>query len=120
MTFESFIGLSGFALVAGLIFARFEQPHSKVIFSKQAVVGGHGDTDAFKLRMANGGQNELLDVDVKILLCMTETVDNVRTRRFSDMYREPRHGHMLVDLRRLHDIEEVQPRDALRQTLWEM
>ena len=193
VTAEAFIGLSGFALVAGLIFARFEQPHAKIVFSKSAVVGEHRDSTAFKLRIANGGQNELLGVEVRILLCMTETVNDVRTRnfrqlsldrakaaffpldwtvvhtitqdsplhgvtetelrerdaeflvlvnaiddtsslpvharssykwqevvwdaQFSDMYRTAKDGHMTVDLRRLHDIEQTQTRRQ-RQTLW--
>ena len=193
VTAEAFIGLSGFALVAGLIFARFEQPHAKIVFSKNAVVGEHRDSTAFKLRIANGGQNELLGVEVRILLCMTETIDDVRTRnfrqlfldrpksaffpldwtvvhtitqdsplygvtetdlrerdaeflvlvnaiddtssrpvnarssykwqeviwnaQFSDMYRTTKDGHVSVDLRRVHDIEQTQIRRQ-RQTLW--
>ena len=139
---------------------------------------------------------ELFDVDVTIILCMTETFDNIRTRRFQrlslerdaaaffpldwtvvhpisqdsplhavtedelrrrdaeflvlvnatddtssqrvharssykwdevvwnaqfrDMYRQPRHGHMRIDLRRLHDVEEDSASDAARQTLWQL
>ena len=193
VTAEAFVGLSGFALVAGLIFARFEQPHAKIVFSNNAVVGEHRDSTAFKLRIANGDQNELLGVEVRILLCMTETIDDVRARnffqlsldrpkaaffpldwtvvhtitqdsplhgvtetdlrqrdaeflvlvnaiddtssqpvnarssykwqevvwdaQFSDMYRTTRDGHVSVDLRRLHEVEQTQVRRQ-RQTLW--
>lgn len=85
VTLEAFLGLSGFALVAGLIFARFAQPHAKILFSDKAVVGAHGQSTGFKLRMANGGQNELLAVEIRVLLCMTETVDRIRTRKFHQL-----------------------------------
>ncbi len=85
VTLEAFLGLSGFALVAGLIFARFEQPHAKILFSDKAVVGAHGRLKGFKLRMANGGQNELLAVQIRILLCMTETIGGIRRRKFHQL-----------------------------------
>ena len=37
--------------------------------------------------------------------------------QFNDMYRTTKDGHVTVDLRRLHDIEQTQTRRQ-RQTLW--
>ena len=48
-------------------------------------MGAHGQSTGFKLRMANGGQNELLAVEIRVLLCMTETVDRIRTRKFHQL-----------------------------------
>ena len=110
VTLEAFFGLSGFALVAGLIFARFEQPHAKILFSDKAVVGAHGEFRGFKLRMANGGQNELLAVQIRILLCMTETIDGIRRRKFHQLVPDRRKTALFpLDWTVVHTISQDSP-----------
>ena len=193
---EAFLGLSGFALAAALIFARFSRPTAKILFSNQAVIGPYHDTTSFSFRIANGSPNELIEVEVRILLCMTQTKDGVRTRyfhelglerqkisffpmdwtvahpitvdsplymvtsselqkrdaeflvlinavddnscqevharasykwneviwdaRFRDMYRHTRKGRMGIDLKRIHDIQEIDSPDVPSQTVWDI
>ena len=110
VTVEAFLGLSGFALVAGLIFARFEQPHAKLLFSDKAVVGANGEFKTFKLRMANGGQNELLAVQIRVLLCMTETIDGIRRRKFHQLVLDRRKTTFLpLDWTVVHTISQDSP-----------
>lgn len=110
VTIEAFLGLSAFALVAGLIFARFEQPHAKLLFSDKAVVGAHGEFKGFKLRMANGGQNELLAVQIRILLCMTETIDGIRRRKFHQLFLDRQKTAFLpLDWTVVHTISQDSP-----------
>ena len=40
---EAAVGLMGFALAAGLLFARFSRPNAQFIFSDQMVVAPYGD-----------------------------------------------------------------------------
>ena len=191
---EAFLGLSGFAVAAALMFARFARPSARILFSKQAVFGPYHGTSCFAFRIANGSPNELIEVEVRILLCMTETRDGVRTRhfhqlrlerskaaffpldwtiahpvsqqsplygltpeelskqdaeflvlinaiddnysqtvharssykwdeivwsaRFKDMYRHTRNGRMSIDLKRIHDIQQVGTPVAPNQTIW--
>ena len=117
VTAEAFVGLSGFALVAGLIFARFEQPHAKIVFSKNAVVAEHRDSMAFKLRIANGGQNELFGVEVRILLCMTETIDDVRRREFRQLSLDrPKAAFFPLDWTVVHTITPDSPLHGVTET----
>ncbi len=110
VTQEAFLGLSGFALVAGLIFARFAQPHAKILFSDKAVVDAHGELKGFKVRIANGGQNELLAVQVRILLCMTETIDGVRRRKFHQLVPDRRKTALFpLDWTVVHTISQDSP-----------
>ncbi len=193
---EAFIGLSGFAVAAALMFARFARPVANILFSNQAVIGPYHGTTSFAFRIANGSPNELIEVEVRILLCMTQTHAGVRTRhfyqldlerhrasffpldwtvahpitedsplstvtsqelrkqdaeflvlinavddkssqavharssykwnevvwgaRFKDMYRHTRDGRMSIDLKRIHDIQEVDTPVVPSQTVWDM
>ena len=193
---EAFLGLSGFALAAALIFARFSRPTANILFSNQAVIGPYHETTSFSFRIANGSPNELIEVEVRILLCMTQSKNGVRTRyfhelglerqkisffpmdwtvahpitedsplnnvtsaelrkrdaeflvlinavddnscqvvharasykwnevvwgaRFKDMYRYTRQGRMRIDLKRIHDIQEIDSPDVPSQTVWDI
>jgi inward rectifier potassium channel len=193
---EAFIGLSGFAVAAALMFARFSRPTARILFSNQAVIGPYHGANSFSFRIANGSPNELIEVEVRILLCMTYSKDEVRTRqfhelslerhkisffpmdwtvahpiteksplstvspqelrnrdaeflvlinavddkssqevharssykwneviwgaRFKDMYRDTREGRMSIDLKRIHDIQEVDTPVVPNQTVWDM
>jgi len=193
---EAFLGLSGFALAAALIFARFSRLTAKILFSNQALIGPYHGTTSFSFRIANGSPNELIEVEVRILLCMTQSNNGVRTRyfhelglerqkvsffpldwtvahpitedsplykvtaaemgirdteflvlinaidddscqvvharasykwneivwgaRFKDMYRHTRKGQLRIDLRRIHDIQEVDSPIVPSQTVWDI
>ena len=193
---EAFLGLSGFAVAAALVFARFSRPTAKILFSNQAVIGPYHGTTSFGFRIANGSPNELIEVEVRILLCMTETRDGIRTRyfhqldlerhrvaffpldwtvahpvtedsplhqktsqdlrnqdaeflllinaiddksaqavharssykwneivwgaRFRDMYRHTRDGRMSIDLKRIHDVQQVDTPVDPSQTVWDL
>lgn len=193
---EAFIGLSGFAVAAALMFARFSRPTAKILFSNQAVIGPYHGVTSFAFRIANGSPNELIEVEVRILLCMTQSRGEVRTRqfheldlerhkisffpmdwtvahpmtensplstvspqelrkrdaeflvlinavddksaqvvharssykwnevvwgaRFKDMYRHTRDGRVSINLKRIHDIQEIDTPFEPNQTVWDM
>ena len=192
---EAFLGLSGFAVAAALMFARFARPTARILFSNQAVIGPYHGSTCFEFRIANGSPNELIEVKVRILLCMTDTEAGRRTRhfhqlvldrhkvaffpldwtvahsitedsplhalspdelrrrdaeflvlinaiddkssqavharssykwdeivwdaRFENMYRHMRNGRMRIDLKRIHDIQQVGNSEAQDQTVWD-
>ena len=82
VTLESLIGLLGFAIVTGLLFARFSRPTAKMLFSRHALIAPYQDTTALEFRVANARSNELIEVSAKVLLSRFEEVDGVRTRRY--------------------------------------
>jgi inward rectifier potassium channel len=82
VTVEALAGLMGFAIVTGLLFARFSRPTAKIVFSRHTVVAPYRDITALEFRVANARSNELIEVSAKVMLSRFEDVDGVRTRRF--------------------------------------
>ena len=87
---EAFIGLSGFAVAAALMFARLSRPVAKFIYSHCATIGPYKDGSAFMFRVANGGQSQLLDVEARLIMTHFEDVDGIWTRRFNELKLERR------------------------------
>ncbi len=107
---EAFIGVSGFAIAAALMFARFSRPSAKIHFSEKAVVGPHHDRTSFMFRIANGARNELLEVEVRILLSMTQEVDGIRVRSFYELELERQKvAFFPLDWTVVHPIDENSP-----------
>jgi inward rectifier potassium channel len=70
VTVESLVGLLGFALATGLLFARFSRPTAKILFSDVAIITPYRGITAFEFRLANARSNELMDVQAKVLLSL--------------------------------------------------
>ncbi len=68
VTAESLIGLLGFALIAGIMFARFARPVVEVLFSSIAVIAPYRDRTAFMFRIVNQRTNEIVDLEARVLL----------------------------------------------------
>jgi inward rectifier potassium channel len=68
VTVESLIGLLGFALVAGIVFARFARPVAKIRFSEHAVIAPYGDITGFMFRIVNQKRSEMVELEAKLLL----------------------------------------------------
>lgn len=82
VTLEALVGLMGFAIVTGLLFARFSRPTAKMLFSQHALIAPYQNITALEFRVANARSNELIEVSAKVLLSRFEHVDGVRTRRY--------------------------------------
>ncbi len=82
VTVEALTGLMGFAIVTGLLFARFSRPTAKILFSRHAVVAPYRDVIALEFRVANARSNELIEVSAKVMLSRFEDADGARTRRY--------------------------------------
>jgi inward rectifier potassium channel len=65
---ESLIGLLGFALVAGIVFARFARPVAQVVFSDRAIVAPYRGITAFMFRIVYQRSNELVQLEAKVML----------------------------------------------------
>jgi inward rectifier potassium channel len=68
VTLESLVGLLGFALATGLLFARFSRPTAKILFSRNAIIAPYRGITAFEFRIANARSNELIQVEAQVLL----------------------------------------------------
>ena len=71
---EAAVGLMGFALATGLLFARFSRPTSKLVFSETMVVApsADGSGTSLQFRIANQRSNVLMEVEARMMLTTVE------------------------------------------------
>jgi inward rectifier potassium channel len=80
---ESLIGLLGFALATGLLYARFSRPVARIIFSKNAIIAPFKDINAFQFRIANKMRNsQITDMGCRLTVAKYEIENGARVRRF--------------------------------------
>ncbi len=107
---EMLIGMMYLALAAGLLFARFSRPVSKVVFSKKALIAPYRQGKGFMIRLSNAKTNILLEVEVKVLLVMVKEENGVRVRKFNDLPLEMSKINLLaMTWTVVHPIDESSP-----------
>jgi inward rectifier potassium channel len=85
VTLESLVGLLGFALATGLLFARFSRPTAKIIFSKSAVIAPYKDITGFQFRITNARKNQLIEMEANLLFTRFEMVKQRKVRKFYNL-----------------------------------
>src|SRR6267378_3667442 len=70
VAFESLVGLLGFSIIAGFVFARFARPRAEIAFSKVAIVAPYRDKTALMFRIVNKKRNEMVEMSATVLLAM--------------------------------------------------
>ncbi|GAB5524671.1 MAG: ion channel [Roseivirga sp.] len=76
--FESFLGLLGFALATGLMFARFSRPGKRLVYSEKMLISPYRDINALMFRFANSGNNQMIEAEVDLVVSMWNTDQNRR------------------------------------------
>jgi inward rectifier potassium channel len=111
VTVEVLLGLAGFALATGLIFARFSRPTARVMFSRVAVVSSYDGVPTLMFRAANQRHNQILEAQVSVALLREEvTADGLRMRRFHDLVLARRRTPMFaLTWTVMHPIDERSP-----------
>ena len=110
VTVEALVGLLGFALVTGILFARFSRPNIKVLFSEKAIVAPYQGGAALMFRIANARKNQLIEVNATVSLSWWERTGGKPVRRFHELALERRKVvffplHWVV----VHPIDERSP-----------
>jgi inward rectifier potassium channel len=77
---ESLVGLLGFAIIAGIVFARFARPRAEIAFSNVAIVGPYRDKTALMFRIVNKKRNEIVEMGATVLLALRKR-DGANTDR---------------------------------------
>ncbi len=80
---EALVGLLGFAMAAGLLFARFSRPVADIAYSSHALIAPYRDITAFEFRIVNARENQLIEVRARVVFSRFETVRGRRQRVFS-------------------------------------
>src|SRR5262249_24479352 len=68
MTVESLYGILAFALIAGIVFARFARPSAQIMFSENAVIAPYRDIKALMFRIVNERRTQIVDLHARVLL----------------------------------------------------
>jgi inward rectifier potassium channel len=82
VTMEAMAGLFCFALVTGLVFARFSRPTADILFSHRAVIAPYEGITAFMFRIANRRKNQIIDLEARVVFSRLEHDGQRLNRRF--------------------------------------
>ncbi len=83
---EALTGLLTFALVTGLVFAKFSRPTARVRFTRNAVISLRDGVPSLMFRMANVRANQIVEAQIHVILARQEiTLEGEEVRRFYDL-----------------------------------
>lgn len=91
VTVESLVGLLSFALMTGLVFARFSRPTANLIYSRSAIVAPYRGVRGFEFRVVNGRRSQLIELRAMVVLSRFEDCNGVRQRQFYNLSLERDH-----------------------------
>jgi inward rectifier potassium channel len=100
MSIEALLGLINFAVITGLIFAKFSRPTARVRFSRVAVISKRDGVPSLMFRMANVRSNKIVEAQIHVVFARDE------------LTREGEH------VRRFHDLDLVRYRNAIFAYSW--
>lgn len=110
VTIESIIGLAGFAIIAGILFARFSRPTAAIIYSDKAVIAPYRGITAFEFRTANARKNQLIEVQAQVLFTRLAGPKEARRREFIPLELERRRvTFFALSWTIVHPIDEKSP-----------
>ena len=82
---EALVGLLGFAVMSGLLFARFTRPTAKITFSNNALIAPYEGGWALMFRLVNLRNHSLTDVRAVVSFARWEEEGGVRFREFDQL-----------------------------------
>jgi inward rectifier potassium channel len=85
VSFEALVGLLGFAILSGLLFARFTRPTAKISFSEHALIAPYEGGWALMFRLVNLRNHDLTDVRAVLSFSRWEVNGGVRSREFDQL-----------------------------------
>lgn len=107
---ESFGALLGFALVSGLVFARFSRPTADILYSDRALVAPYRGITGLMFRVANRRRNQLLELRAKVFLTWFLDRDGGTVREYEELALErTRVSVFPTSWTIVHPIDETSP-----------
>lgn len=86
VTIEAILGLLGFAMATGVLFAKFARPVAQLLFSDVAVVAPREGVPTLMFRVGNERQNHVVEATMKLYVVRDETtMEGERVRRWYDL-----------------------------------
>lgn len=110
VSLEAIFGLLSVGLVAGLVYARFARPTANIAYSRTAVIAPYRGISAFMFRLVNRRQNELIEVNARVILSRFEDRDGRRQRVYHNLELErPFVAFFPLSWTVVHPIDEQSP-----------
>ncbi len=112
VSIEALMGLLGFALITGILFARFSRPTMRIVFSHKAVVAPYRGITAFEFRIANERNSQLVNVQATVVLSLRDP--KTGKRKFHNLTLE-RDTVMFFPLHWVvvHPVDEASPMNGM-------
>jgi inward rectifier potassium channel len=79
-SFESLLGVLGFAVATGLLYGRVSRPSARIGFSQNMVIAPYQDGFSLQFRVVNRRANSLMELEARVML-MTVEPSGGRPRR---------------------------------------
>lgn len=110
MTLEILLGLLSFALITGVVFARFSRPVADIVYSERAVVAPYQGSTAFMFRVVNARNNQIIELKAKLIFTRFEEKQGVRMRQYYTLALErPAVTFFPLAWTVVHPIDETSP-----------
>jgi inward rectifier potassium channel len=108
---EALLGLLGFALVTGLMFAKFARPSAAVMFSDLMVFTGFEGQPCLQFRLANERASQIVEAQLRLVMMRsTITAEGHPVRRLHDLGLMRSHNAFFsLTWLALHPIDEKSP-----------
>lgn len=108
---ESLNGLLGFAVVSGIVFAKFARPSAAVIWSSRAVIARRNGVPHLMFRVANARGSHVAQASLQVVALLDDvTAEGERMRRMHDLALERAQTPLLImSWLVLHRIDETSP-----------
>ena len=109
-SFESLVGVLGFAVATGLLFGRVSRPSARVGFSETMVVAPYQDGTSLQFRVVNRRRNSLMELEARVMLMTVEGASGGAKRTYK-LLRLERENVLFLPLTRtvVHPIDADSP-----------
>ena len=105
---ECLVGLMAFAILTGVLYARFSRPQAKILYSKNALIAPFKEGTALMFRMANGRSNQVIECEAQVMMSYIDVETNIR--RFIQLPLEiPKVTALALSWTIVHPIDDNSP-----------
>lgn len=80
---EALVGVLGLAVATGLLFGRVSRPSARIGFSENMLVAAYQDITSLQFRVVNRRQNDLVDIEARVMLMTVEMKDGLPGRTYT-------------------------------------
>jgi len=111
VSIEAMSGLLAFAMVTGLVFARFSRPTARVRFSRAMAISPRDGVPSLMFRAVNQRSNRIVEAQIRVVVSRWETTrEGESMRRFYDLHlARSRNALFSLSWTVIHPIDERSP-----------